>query len=57
MSLRQIVAGVTVGKAEELDHVVKPEELVGESEAKMECVDGVGLLEGMTGVVKRGYGL
>ena len=51
MSFRQIVAGAIVGKAEKLHHVVEPEELVGESEAKMECVDGVDLSEEMTGVV------
>ena len=32
-----------MGKAEELDHVVEPEELVGKSEAEVECMDGVSL--------------
>ena len=39
-----------MGKAEELDHVVEPEELVGESEAS------VGLLEGTTEVVEKATG-
>ena len=53
---RQIGAGAIVGKAKELDHVVEPEELVGESEAEVECMNGVGLPKGMTEVVEKATG-
>ena len=53
---RQIGAGSIVGKAEELGHVVEPEELVGGSEAEVECMDGVGLPEGMAEVVEKATG-
>ena len=53
---RQIGAGAIVGKAEELGHVVEPEELVGEPEAEVECMDGVGLPEGMAEVVEKATG-
>ena len=42
-SPRWIGPGTIVGKAEELDHVVEPEELVGTSEAEVENMDGVSL--------------
>ena len=50
---RQIGAGAIVGKAVELGHVVKSEELVSKSEAEVECMDGVGLPEGMADVVEK----
>ena len=37
-------------KAEDLDHVVKPEELVGKSEAEVECMDGVSLTSPWNGL-------
>ena len=55
VGLRQTGAGTIVGKAE-LDHVVEPEELVGESEAEVERMDDVGLPEGMTEVMEKATG-
>ena len=50
-SPRWIGPGAIVGKAEELDHVVEPEELAGKSDAEVECMDGVSL----TGPWKRSW--
>ena len=45
-----------MGKAEELGHVVELEELVGKSEAEVECMDDIGLPEGMAEVVEKATG-